>query len=224
MDMIKLAVQERKESGNGPSRRLRAASIIPGVVYGKGSRSTPVSIKYDDLKAVLAHGQNVVIELELDQQMRAARKVDGNASDAVYVVVKELQFQPLRRTLLHVDLQEVDLAVEIEAPVPIEIVGTPAGVVDGGILDWNQREVTVRALPNNVPQSIELDVSELLIGQTLTVSALASVEGVTVLDESDTVLASLLAPRAEEEEEDLAEEELAEPAEPEVIGAETSEE
>ena len=86
-----------------------------------------------------------------------------------YAVVKEFQFHPTKRHLLHVDLHEVDLAVEIEGSVAIELVGTPAGVEDGGVVDWEHREVTVRALPSAMPEAIELDVSGLQIGHHLTV-------------------------------------------------------
>lgn len=223
MDTVKLAVQERKEMGNGPSRRLRASGRIPGVVYGKDSAATPVTIAFDDFKNVMAHGHNVVLELDLDAKARVARKGGKGKAAALYAVVKELQFHPVKRSLLHVDLHEVDLTVEIEASVPIELVGTAAGLIDGGILDWSYREVNVRALPNAVPQAIEIDVSGLLIGHHLTVEALGAPEGVVVVDDPETVVVALVPPQAEEVVEPEEGELLEEPAEPEVIG-ETAEE
>jgi len=213
METIKLGVQERNEMGDGPSRRLRAVGRIPAIVYGKESTPQPVSVELDDFKAALAHGHNVVLELDFG----AARK-GGKKASALYAVVKELQFHPTKRNLLHVDLHEVDLREEIEALVAVELLGTPAGAADGGILDWAHREVTVRALPNAVPGALELDVSELLIGHHLTVAALVAPEGVTIVDDPETMVAALLPPRVQEEEAAVEA-----PAEPEVIGGKSEE-
>lgn len=213
MDAIKLSVLERTEKGNGPSRRLRVAGRVPGIVYGKGTEATPVAINVDSLRAAMAHGHNVVMELDFTGGAKAAKK--GAKSAAVrYAVVKELQFHPTRRSLLHVDLHEVDLKVEIEATVSLELVGTPVGVTEGGIMEWAHREVVVRALPNDVPVVIQLDVSEIPVGQNLTVAALAAPKGTTIVDDPETMIVAVLAPRVQEEE--VEAEEGA--AEPEVVG------
>jgi large subunit ribosomal protein L25 len=190
------------------------------VVYGRESSATPISVALEDLKAAMTHGHNVVLELGLDAKARAARKEGKGRPGPLYAVVKELQFHPTRRQLLHVDLHEVDLAVEIEAPVAIELVGTPAGAEDGGVLDWAHREVTVRALPNSIPALLVLDVSGLQIGQHVSVASLVAGEGVTIVDDPEIMIAALLPPRVLEEEPVAAEEQ----AEPEVIGAESAEE
>jgi large subunit ribosomal protein L25 len=229
MDTIKLSVSEREETGNGPARRLRAQGRIPGVAYGKGKTATAISIDRDELKAAMAHGHNVVLELDFAKDGKESGKDAGSAKgkrlEARYAVVKQLQFHPLKRHLLHVDLHEVDLAQEIEAPVVIEAVGTPAGVADGGIMDWERREVTVRALPGDMPGALELDVSELMIGQHLSVAALSAPEGVTIIDDSEAILLALVPPKVEQPTVEEEEEEGEEPEqEPEVIGEEASEE
>jgi len=218
MDTIKLSVHEREETGNGPARRLRVKGTVPGVTYGKGKAATPISIDLEELKAALAHGHNAVLELDFGKGAKGSK---GKA--ARYAVVKQLQFHPTKRQLLHVDLHEVDLSVEIEALVAIEAVGTAPGIVDGGILEWDRREVLVRALPANVPQSLELDVSELQVGHHLAVAALAAPDGVTIVDDPEAVLVALVPPRVEQApvEEEAAEEAV---SEPEVIGSDTSEE
>jgi len=226
MDTIKLAVREREETGNGPARRLRAEGRIPGVTYGKGATATAISIDLDDLRAALTHGQNVVLQLEFESGSTPAKTAKGGSrgkkTAARYAVVKELQFLPTRRRLLHVDLHEVDLAVEIEAAVAIELVGKPAGVVEGGVLDWEHREVLVRALPNDVPPVLQLDISALEIGQHAVVGALSAPAGVTIVDDPETIVAAVLPPRVEVE---VAAEEAAEaPEEPEVIGEAPTEE
>jgi large subunit ribosomal protein L25 len=226
MDTIKLAVREREETGNGPARRLRAEGRIPGVTYGKGATATAISIDLDDLRAALTHGQNVVLQLEFESGSAPAKTAKGGSrgkkTAARYAVVKELQFLPTRRRLLHVDLHEVDLAVEIEAAVAIELVGKPAGVVEGGVLDWEHREVLVRALPGDVPPVLQLDISALEIGQHAVVGALSAPAGVTIVDDPETIVAAVLPPRVEVE---VAAEEVAEaPEEPEVIGEAPTEE
>jgi large subunit ribosomal protein L25 len=220
MDSIKLSVHERTETGNGPARRLRAKGLVPAVSYAKGREATAIALEVEELKSAMAHGNNVVLELVFDKGAQG----EGGKMKGRYAVVKQLQFHPVKRYLQHVDLHEVDLDVEIEAPVAIEALGTPAGLTDGGVLDWERREVTVRALPGNMPASLELDVSGLLIGHHLTVAALTAPAGVTIVDDPEAMLIALVPPRVVEPTaaETLAE--AAEAAEPEVIGAKPTEE
>lgn len=222
MDTIKLTVHEREETGNGPARRLRAQGLIPGVSYGKGKAATAISIDVNELKAAMAHGHNVVLELDFAKGAKEAKTgVKGKSKDARYAVVKQLQFHPTKRQVLHIDLHEVDLAVEIEASVAVELIGTPAGLVDGGILEWERREVVVRALPGSVPSILELDVSELLIGHHLSAGAVSVPEDVILVDDPETLIVALVPPRVEQV---VEVEEVEEVAEPEVIGSLTSEE
>lgn len=219
MDTIKLNVHEGTERGNGPARRLRVAGLIPGIVYGKGTESTSVSVELEGLRAAMTHGHNVVMELEFDEGAKAAKKTAKGRIAPRYAVVKEFQFHPVRRNLLHVDLHEVDLKVEIEANVAIELIGTPAGLEDGGVVDWLQREVVVRALPNEIPAILTLDISDLAIGHHLNVEQLSSNAGVTIVDDPETIIVALVPPRVQEEEPEV---EAA--AEPEVIGGAKTEE
>jgi large subunit ribosomal protein L25 len=216
MDTIKLSVHEREETGDGPARRLRAQGRVPGVAYGKGKVATPISIDLDELKAAMAHGHNVILELDFGKGSKAGKGKKG----ARYAVVKQMQLHPTKRHVLHVDLHEVDLAEEIEALVALEAVGTAPGLRDGGILEWERREVTVRALPADMPEVLELDVSKLLVGHHLTVGALTAPKGVTILDEPDTVVLALVPPRVEHVAAEVVEGE----AEPEVIGGHAKEE
>ncbi len=217
MDTVKLQVKEREQTGDGPARRLRAEGRLPGVVYGKGTQSKPISVDLEELRsAIHQHGHNVVLELDLADAAKPAKGAKKKAASH-YAVVKELQFHPTKRYLLHVDLHEVDLAVEIEAPVAIELVGTPAGVADGGVMDWEHREVTVRALPSAMPEVIELDVTGLHIGQHITVEALKAPAGTKILDDPEVIVITLVPPRVEQAP-------VTEAAEPEVIGGAKTEE
>ena len=217
MDTVKLSIQEREQTGNGPARRLRAAGRIPGVVYSKGVEAKSISIAVGELKAaIVGHGHNVILELDLGDAATTAK--GKKKAVPQFAVIKEIQNHPTKRHWLHVDLHEVDLAVEIEAPVAIELVGTPAGAEDGGVLDWEHREVVVRALPSAIPDVLELDISGLLIGHHLSVEALKAPAGTEILDDPQTVVVSLIAPRAEQAAV------VAEVAEPEVVGGDKSEE
>jgi large subunit ribosomal protein L25 len=215
MDTVKLSITEREQTGNGPARRLRADGRLPGVVYAKGTESKAISVDQGEFKAAMhQHGHNVVLELDLGD---AAKPAKGKKKAAPqYAVVKEFQFHPTKRHLLHVDFHEVDLAVEIEGSVAIELTGTPAGLEDGGVVDWEHREVTVRALPSAMPEAIALDVTDLQIGHHLTVGALQAPAGTKILDDPEVIVVTLVPPRVEQV--------VAEAAEPEVIGGVKSEE
>lgn len=214
MEAIRLPVQYRRETGDGPARRLRAQGLVPGVVYGKG-QATPLALKLEDLKMALAHGHNPVLELEFDEDVASSSsRAAGRTRAPRYAVLKELQIHPLKRQLLHVDLHEVDLGAEIDAVVPVEAVGTPAGVADGGVLEWEKREVNVRALPAAIPAVFEVDVSKLKIGEHLTVGMLAAPKGVKILDDAEAILVALVPPRVERAAE-VTEETM---REPEVVG------
>jgi large subunit ribosomal protein L25 len=217
MDTVKLSIQERELTGNGPARRLRAAGRIPAVVYSKGVEAKSISVAVDELKAaIVGHGHNVILELDLGDAGKAAK--GKKKAVPQYAVVKEIQNHPTKRYWLHVDLHEVDLAVEIEAPVAIELVGTPAGAEDGGIVDWEHREVIVRALPSDIPDVLELDVTELQIGHHLSVDALKAPAGTQILDDPQTVIVSMAPPRVEQAAV------TPEVAEPEVVGGAKAEE
>jgi large subunit ribosomal protein L25 len=217
MDSIKLSVHERHETGNGPARRLRTQGLVPAVSYAKGKGSTPIVLSVEELKAAMTHGHNVILELDFGK----GAKEQGGKAKARYAVVKELQFHPVKRYLQHVDLHEVDLAVEIESPVSVEAVGTAAGLADGGIMDWERREVIVRALPGDMPASLELDVSGLEIGHHLTVGALTAPAGVVIVDDPEAVLLAMIPPRVEQPAGEGAEGE-GERVEPEVVGGQAS--
>jgi large subunit ribosomal protein L25 len=201
MAHVALSAQQRTEFGNGPTRRLRRAGLVPGVVYQPGSASLAFSLPEGELRRVLAEGRTGVIDLT----------VEGD--HARPVLLKDWQLDPVRGAVLHVDFQEVDLTQEVEAPVQITLVGSSVGVRDGGVLDQTLRELVVRALPDALPDHLELDVAELAVGDSITVAGIAAPEGVEIVTDPETVVASVIAPSAvveEEPEEELEEGEVAE--------------
>jgi large subunit ribosomal protein L25 len=204
MAHITLNAQERSEFGDGPSRRLRRKGFVPGVVYQPGGPSLALSLPDRDLRRALAEGRTAVIDLTVD------------GSGARPVLLKDWYLDPVRGNVLHVDFQEVDLTVEVEAPVAVVLVGVPAGVKEGGVLDQTVREVVVRALPDTLPDHLEIDVSELDIGSSTSVADITAPPGVTIVTEPEIVVASVVAPsvEVEPEPEEVEEEELLEGEEP----------
>jgi large subunit ribosomal protein L25 len=203
MGHISLNAQERTEFGDGPARRLRRKGLVPGVVYQPGSPSLALSLPDRELRRALAEGRTAVIDLTID------------GSGARPVLLKDWDLHPVRGNVLHVDFQEVDLTVEVEAPVSVVLVGVPAGVKEGGVLDQTLREIVVRALPDTLPDHLEIDVSEMDIGSSTSVADITAPPGVTIVTEPEIVVASVVAPSVEEvEEPEEGEEELVEGEEP----------
>jgi len=193
-----LKAAPRTEFGSRTSRRLRRQGLVPGVVYSGGSEARPFQVTERDVRHVLGEGA-ALFDLEIE------------GGKAVPVVVKEQQQHPVRGSLQHIDLQEVRLDEAIQAEVAVELEGTDSapGVKGGGVLEHVTREVTVEALPTDIPDQIVADVSAMEINDTLQLSALVIPEGVTlVADEPDEVtIATLSPPRVEEVVEPEVEEE-----------------
>ena len=207
-ERVKLMVQNRAVLGSAESRRLRRHGLIPGVLYG---REQPVAISIPEryLRSALTTrgGLNAVLDVVIE---------GGKAHSSV---LKEYQQDPVRGLITHVDLQEVRLDQPIHATVPLTLHGEPAGVKEGGVLSQVTNELNVEALPMEVPEHLEVDVSELGIGDSLRLSALSVPEGVTLLDDlEETVLATVTAPMREIEPEPVEGEEAAEGEEADVEG------
>jgi large subunit ribosomal protein L25 len=195
MAHVALTALQRTEFGNGPARRLRRQGLVPGVVYQPGRPSLALSLPDRDLRKALQEGRTGVIDLVIGDD--APRPV----------LVKDWQLDAIRGDVMHVDFQEVDLTQEIEAPVPVTVVGNSVGVRDGGVLDQPLREVVVSALPDALPDHLAADVTELAIGDSMTVADLSAPEGVVIVTDPETVVASVVAPSAVvvEEPEELEE-------------------
>jgi len=194
----KLKVAARAEFGSRTSRRLRRDGLVPGVVYSGGSEARPFQVAEREVRSVLADGA-ALFDLEIE------------GAKAVPVVVKEQQLHPVRGSLQHIDLQEVKLDEEIQAEVAIDLEGAEGapGVKGGGVLEHVTREVTVEALPTEIPDRIVANVSAMEINDTLQLSAIEAPEGVKFVadDPAEVTIATLSPPRVEEEPEPDVEEE-----------------
>jgi large subunit ribosomal protein L25 len=179
----RLDAHSRTEFGNGPSRRLRRQGLVPGVVYQRGSGSLHVALPDRELRRALSDGgRTSVIDLS----------IAGAAPRPV--LFKEWQLDPVRGEVVHIDFQQVDLTQEIEASVAIVLTGDPIGVREGGILDQTLREVTVSALPDALPDAVEIDVSGLDVGDSITVGDLTAPSGSVITSDPELGVASVVAP------------------------------
>lgn len=194
-----LEVQVREQTGKGAARKLRAAGMIPAVLYGSGRPSYPITLNPLQLHKVLHEsemGMNTLIDL----------KVTGHAElDGKTVLVRELQRDPVKGRFVHADLYEVDLQEKIEVSVPIHVTGKSAGVELGGVLDQVLRELEVKCLPRAIPDEFVVDVTPLEMGDSLHVSDIALPEGVELISDAELSVVSVVAPAKEEEPEVEAE-------------------
>jgi large subunit ribosomal protein L25 len=180
----KLDVHAREAAHSRETRRLRRAGQVPGVLYGGNEGPVAFAVAERTLRHALA-AKGAVLELSID---------GGSSTPAV---LKDAQRHPVRGDLMHVDLLRVDLNVAIQAPVTVELVGADEapGVVEGGILEHVTRELNVEALPTDIPESIQIDVSKLEMNGTLSLGDATAPAGITFLDDPETtILASITPP------------------------------
>lgn len=191
MERVNLAATVRDGLGKSGARRARRRGQVPAVVYGQGRESQPVAVEGKALSATLhTHaGLNVLIDLGIQG--------DG-AEDKQLVMVKDLQRDIFTHDVMHVDFHVISLEETLEAHVPVILLGTPKGVVDGGVLEQHLREVLVECLPTQIPEHFELDVTALTIGHAVHAGELTIPEGVTLLTPTEEVVATVLQPRVEE--------------------------
>ncbi len=184
MPDITLATEPRTTLGSRPSGRLRKAGKVPAVVYGLGTDTVSVTVPARELQHILAgeSGANTLITLDVD-------------GDSVLTLARQIHRHPTRGELVHVDFIRISRDVAVSAEIPIHLIGEATGVRDGGLLEQLLFALTVEAMPGNIPVSIEIEVTELEIGDQLRVEDIPLPEGVETQAESDFVVAQVAAPR-----------------------------
>jgi len=206
--VLAVEVEAREEFGKNEARRLRRAGHIPGVVYGGGGPSIPVTVDPKKILEILhsESGHNAIFTLEIRGKAPAR------------VMIRDWQTEPIRGDLLHVDLVRIARDIKLKLKVPIHVSGEPVGVkVQGGVFEFVLREVEVECLPDDIPEHFVAEVSGLELGKSLRVSDLPVGPKVKILTEPTRVVAHVVELRAEEEAKPAAEEAVAAPSEPEVI-------
>ncbi|MFB5663754.1 50S ribosomal protein L25/general stress protein Ctc [Alteribacillus sp. HJP-4] len=203
-----LEAKTRSDLRRSETKKLRQSGNIPAVLYGKKTESTPVSVpNVTFIKTIREVGRNGIIELDVEGQKGKHK-----------VIVHDMQVDPIKDFLIHIDFFEVDLKSEMEADVNVNLVGDAPGEKDGGIVSHLLYTVTVRALPTDIPEEITVDISELNIGDSVQIGDLKSGKDFEFTNEPEETVVTVLPP--EQEEDPDAEEE--EETEPELVGAEDS--
>ena len=210
---ITINASSREGVGKGPTRRLRAQGMIPAAVYGEGGDAAAVAVSAKEIATILRSGtgHNTIFKLALPQN-------DGEPAN---VIIKDYQVDPVRGRLLHADLLRLSMTTTTRVSVSVETIGEPPGVkTEGGILELQLRDIEVECLPGDIPEHLKVDVSNLQIGDHVTVADLVYDRGkVKLLVDDHQIVAGVLAPRMIEEVAPAVavEGEEAAAAEPEVI-------
>lgn len=210
MAEISLNVETREHVGTQAVKKLRAENKIPGIFYFHGSKNIAFTVDRAQLHSIWGHESSL-----LDVTF------DGKKNEKC--VIREIQFDPIKGTPIHIDLMGIEMTEKVKISVPVELIGEAVGVKNaGGVLQQIMREVEIECFPSDIPSSLELDISELEIGDNKHISDI-EVENVEILEDSAKVVATVSAPRVlAEEEEEVAEEE--EELEPEVLAQKAEEE
>jgi len=192
-NQIKLAARPRAEHGRNAVKQLRARGSVPAIIYGNRQEPQNLEINRREIEMLLAHaaGENLLVELEV--------QADGTSTNRLSLI-QEVQHDPIKGTILHVDFQAVSATETIEAEIPLEPVGEAAGVKNfGGVLQQNMHNLLVSCLPQNLPQLVHVDVSHLGVGEAVHVRDIVLPEGVSAAVDSELTAFIVTEPRVEVE-------------------------
>ena len=205
MNEVSLRARQRTDTGKKVAKTLRREGGLPAVVYGSGESTTPLILDYREFEGFLrkTRGESVVINLEIEGM--AAKKV----------LLRDIQRDYLKNSVLHADFQQIRMSDRITTEVSLVLTGEPIGVTrDGGVLDQSLRVIEIRCVASEIPEHLEVDIGELLMGETVHVSDL-TFDHVEIVTDGEVAVVSVLTPMAEEPEEEEVD---LEQEEPEIIG------
>ncbi|MHB8109655.1 MAG: 50S ribosomal protein L25 [Syntrophorhabdaceae bacterium] len=189
MEQVLIKAEKRVSTGKGVARKLRSADKIPAVLYGGNAEPVAITISSKDWDKITRHTKRNVI---LDMEIQSDAAVENRP-----VMVKEIQRDGLGTRILHIDFFQVSMEKTVEVEVPIHLTGKSKGEVLGGIIDIHLRSVKVECLPNQIPEEISLDISELDIGDSIHVGDI-SLPGVKVIEHAEIAILSIIPPTVEE--------------------------
>jgi len=200
LELIELKTNIRTTTGNGPARRLRQKGQIPAVLYGPGTESVLLSVNISDIDMILKKGR-------IGQALLNLVILNNEETSTKTVMVKELQHHPVSRDFLHIDFYEVAMDRKIMVNIPVTTIGKAKGVETGGILQIIRRELEVQCFPLDVPESIEIDITDLDVGDSIRLGDIARQSKIEFLDDENFTVVTVVIPKIEEEEEVIEEEE-----------------
>ena len=212
--MSKLIVKKRNNQGTSSSRRMRSDGLLPGIIYGSDKESNIVEMNLNQVEKILKNhsSDSVLIEVDLEDE------------GSVRVLLKEVQYHPVTSSILHVDLQRVVAGKPIQVDVAIELNGEPEGVKSGGIIDHKIHSLSVECLPKDMIESIPVDITNLEIGDSLTVSDITVTSKIKILSDENLQVISINAPKVIDSNDEETEEADEASTEPEVITEKNEEE
>jgi large subunit ribosomal protein L25 len=186
MEKIAVTAQVREKAGKGVARSLRRNKMVPAVLYSHG-KSMPISMGTKDMTKVLntGGGEHALLTLTLEGAKDAKERM---------ALIKDYQVDPIKGDLIHVDLMEVAMDEKVRVPIAVHVVGSAAGVKEGGILQLALRELEIECFPNQIPESIEVNVSALKVNESLHVRDIAMAEGVRILSEPEATVVTIQPP------------------------------
>jgi large subunit ribosomal protein L25 len=209
MSELNLSLETRKITGKEFAKKLRKDGKIPGIYYHHGEEPILFSVERKAVQTLLGQ-ESSLLDIAFDKK------------DSKKSVIREIQFDPITNQPIHIDLMGIKMTEKLSVTVPVHLLGIAAGVKnEGGILQHLIRDIEIECLPSDIPDNIEIDISELNIGQGVQVSNI-EIERVKILEDADKVVANVIAPRIIEEE--VVAEEEEEGVEPEVVGEEAEQE
>ncbi len=198
--MANLTVSERAHKKHSTTRKLRSEGRVPAVVYGKNVGNQTISVEESEmLKLFNSEGKNAIINLTI------------GSGKAFSVMAHDIQFDRLKNEIIHIDFLEIDMKSEIEAEVPLHLTGEAAGDKDGGVVNQTVNELMIKALPSNLPNFLEVDISALEVGDSLQVSDIKVTGDFEIVDDNEEIIVSITPPTPVEEEPETEEEEDVEP-------------
>jgi large subunit ribosomal protein L25 len=189
MEEARIQAETREGRGKGPARRLRRLNRIPAVLYGRDVLPVAVSVSSKDWRVLAAHVRsNAIIRMDL---------TDAGVVQERPVMVKHVQKRPVGESVLHIDFLQVSMERAVQVEVPIHLVGSPVGVAKGGVVEQHLRTAMVESLPGQIPEKIDVDISNLDIGDSIHINEI-SLPGVKLLDHPDVAVVGVTRPEAEE--------------------------
>ncbi|NNG28247.1 MAG: 50S ribosomal protein L25 [Ignavibacteriaceae bacterium] len=207
METVTLEANERKDTNKATRNRLRREGRVPGVFYSRHLDPIPVDVLEKTIHPMVFTAKTHLISLKIEGQ------------EELECIIKDIQFDPVTDEILHFDLLGLTRGEKIQLEIPVQLLGSSIGVREGGLLQHLMHKVEVECLPKHIPEHIQIDISELAIGDSVLISDL-TVENLTLLNPADALVVAVSHQKVVEEEVEVTEElaEGEEPAEPEVIG------
>jgi len=204
MLQLTLAAHIRKDKGKGAARKLRRNNQMPAIFYGPGTQPMMLAVNYPEFELItkLSGGENAILDLQVQSD---------KGEETKKVLLKDFMKDPVKGTCLHADFYEISMDKEITVEIPVRLINTPKGVTDGGVLQTIRRAVTISCLPDRLIDSLDIDVAELDIGESVHIRDIEFPEGISCAEEMHLTVAVVSVPGGgAEEEEETAEEEIEE--------------